>query len=142
MKTVQVKPAEVKRSWHVIDAKGKVLGQVCTQVAKLLIGKHKVTFTPHVDGGDYVIVLNAKDVVVTGGKAGGKMYYSHSGIPGGFKAISFEKQMEKDPRKVIVHGVYGMLPKNKMRNPRIARLKVYVNDEHPHKGQLQTKKSE
>lgn len=132
MKTYQEKPATVTRSWHIIDAKGKVLGRLCTEIATLLMGKQKVTFTPHVDSGDFVVVINAKDVVVTGQKASQKMYQSHSGIPGGFKEISFEKLMEKDPRKIIEHAVKGMLPKNKQQDPRMARLKIFVDATHPY----------
>jgi large subunit ribosomal protein L13 len=130
MTTYQQKPAEVKRNWHVIDAKGKVLGEISTKAATLLLGKHKPTYTPHVDGGDYVVVINAKEVAVTGKKSTDKMYYSHSGIPGGFKAISFDKLMEKDPRKIIVHAIKGMLPKNKLQDRRMTRLKVFVGSEH------------
>jgi large subunit ribosomal protein L13 len=130
MKTVQIKPAEVRREWHLIDAKGKILGQISTQIATFLSGKHKVSYTPHVDSGDFVVLINAKDVEVTGNKRADKMYYSHSLIPGGFKGASFEKVMEKDPRKIIEHAVAGMLPKNKMRDPRMARLKIFVDSEH------------
>ncbi len=136
MKTTQIKPADVRRGWHIIDAKGKVLGKVCTQAAQWLMGKHKVSFTPHVDSGDFVVVINAKEVEVTGTKAQKKMYYSHSMIPGGFKEISFEKLMEKDPRKIIAHGVKGMLSKNKMQDPRMARLKIFVDDKHPYEANL------
>jgi len=130
MKTVQIKPAEVKREWHVIDAKGKVLGQVSVEAAKFLMGKHKVTFTPHVDSGDYVIVINAKEVVVTGNKVNDKHYYSHSGIPGGFKDVTFSQLMEKSPAKVIEHAVKGMLPKNKQQARRMTRLKVFADANH------------
>ncbi len=139
MTTKQAKPAEVRRNWHLIDAQGKVLGQVCTKAAKWLMGKHKVSFTPHVDSGDFVVVINAKEILVTGTKAQKKMYYTHSGIPGGFKETTFEKQMEKDSRKVITHGVKGMLPKNKMQDPRLARLKVYADATHPYETQLEVK---
>jgi large subunit ribosomal protein L13 len=130
MKTYQAKPAEVKRAWHIFDAKGQVLGAMSVEVARLLMGKHKVTFTPHVDSGDYVVVINAKDVVVTGNKAEDKTYYSHSGIPGGFKEVTFAEQMEKDPRKVIEHAVKGMMPKNKQQARRMTRLKVFTGSEH------------
>ncbi len=139
MKTTQIKPSEVKRAWHVIDAKGKVLGEVCTKAAVFLMGKHKVSFTPHVDSGDFVVVINAANVELTGNKAAKKMYYSHSMIPGGFKEISFEKLMEKDPTKVIEHGVKGMLPKNKMQDPRMARLKIFVGNEHPYTKEVEAK---
>ncbi len=130
MKTIQAKPAEVKRAWHLVDAKGKILGKVAVDVAQKLIGKHKVTFTPHVDSGDYVVVINAKDVAVTGKKISDKMYYSHSGIPGGFKELTLAQKMAKDPTDVIVHAVKGMIPKNKQQDRRLARLKVFAGSEH------------
>lgn len=130
MKTYQAKPAEVKREWHMVDAKGKVLGDISVQIARKLMGKQKVTFTPHVDSGDYVVVINAKEVVVTGKKVSDKKYYSHSGIPKGFKEVSYAQQMEKDPRKIIEHAVKGMLPKNKQQARRMTRLKVFVGDSH------------
>ncbi|PWU23677.1 50S ribosomal protein L13 [Candidatus Cerribacteria bacterium 'Amazon FNV 2010 28 9'] len=130
MKTYQAKPAEVRRTWHLIDAEGKVLGDLSVEIARKLMGKHKVTYTPHVDSGDFVVVINATKVVLTGKKATTKMYYSHSGIPGGFKALSFEQVMAKDPRRVIEHAVKGMIPKNKQQDRRMARLKVFVGNEH------------
>lgn len=136
MKTMQIKPAEVKRTWHLVDAKGKILGKVCVEVATFLMGKHKVSFTPHVDSGDFVVVINAKDVVVTGNKAKDKKYFSHSMYPDGFKEIAFEKQMDKDPKKIIEHGVKGMISKNKMRDPRMARLKIYEDANHPYTAQV------
>lgn len=139
MTTKQIKPAEIKREWHIIDAKGKILGQVGTEAAIYLMGKHKVSYTPHVDSGDFVVVINAKDVEVTGNKRADKMYYSHSMIPGGFKSISFDKVMEKDPTLVIVHAVKGMLSKNKMRDPRMARLKVFAGSEHMYKDKFSVK---
>lgn len=130
MKTIQAKPAEVKRAWHLVDAKGKILGKVAVDVAGKLIGKHKVSFTPHVDSGDYVVVINAKDVAVTGKKATDKMYYSHSGIPGGFAELTFAQVVAKDPGYVITHAVKGMIPKNKQQARRMARLKVFAGSEH------------
>ncbi len=130
MKTYQAKPAEVKRAWHLVNAKGKVLGALCVRIAHALMGKGKVTYTPHVDSGDYVVVINAKDVVVTGNKYNKKMYYSHSGIPMGFKALSYAQVVEKDPTRVIVHAVKGMLPKNKQQDRRMTRLKVFAGDTH------------
>lgn len=130
MMTYQAKPKEVKREWHLIDAKGKVLGAISTDIATFLMGKHKTTFTPHVDSGDFVVVINAALVEVTGNKKLKKTYVSHSGIPGGFKEITFEKLMEKDPRKIIEHAVKGMLPKNKFQDPRMNRLKIFVGSEH------------
>ncbi len=130
MKTYQAKPAEVKRAWHIVDVKGKVLGAMSVQIARKLMGKQKVTFTPHVDSGDFVVVINAKDVAVTGKKVTDKIYYSHSGVPGGFKEVTFAQQMEKDPRKIIEHAVKGMLPKNKQQARRMARLKVFTGSTH------------
>lgn len=130
MKTYQSKPAEVKRNWHLIDAKGVVLGKLAVEAATKLMGKNKVSYTPHVDGGDFVVVINAKDVAVTGNKINDKMYYSHSGIPGGFKELTFAQVMAKNPADVIVHAVKGMLPKNKQQDRRMARLKVFAGSEH------------
>lgn len=130
MKTYMAKPAEIKRTWHLVDAKGRVLGQVAGEAAKYLIGKHKPTYTPHMDSGDYVVVINAAEVVVTRNKANTKVYYSHSGIPGGFKEETFVVAMQKHPERVIEHAVKGMLPKNKLQSPRMNRLKVFVTAEH------------
>lgn len=138
-KTYMQKPAEVKREWHVIDAKGKVLGQVATEISTILIGKNKPTFTPHVDGGDYVVIINAKEVVVTGNKAAKKMYYRHSSLPGGVWQSNFAELIEKKPSDVIERAVYNMLPKNKLRADRMARLKVYPGTEHKHHSQLGSK---
>lgn len=130
MKSYQAKPAEVVRAWHIVDAKGQVLGDIAVRIAHKLMGKHKVTFTPHVDSGDNVVIINAKDVVVTGKKTSDKMYYTHSGIPGGFKELSFDQMMKKDPRLVIMHAVKGMLPKNRQQSRRMARMKVFAGPEH------------
>lgn len=125
-KTYIQKPAEVKRMKHVIDAQGKILGQVATEAAVKLIGKHKITFTPHVDGGDFVVVINAKDLVVTGAKPLDKFYYRHSGFPGGLHTKSLGELMSKYPDKVIRKAVFSMLPDNKLKRLRINRLKVYA----------------
>lgn len=135
MKAYVQKPAEVERKWHIVDAKGKTLGRLSTQIASLLRGKGKVTFTPHVDGGDYVIVINAKDVRVSGKKEKQKIYRHHTGYIGHLKEISFEKLIEKDPAEVIRHAVVGMLPKNKTRDKVMKRLKVYAGDQHAHQAQ-------
>lgn len=135
-KTFSQKPAQVVRSWHLVDAKGRVLGQVASEIALLLIGKQKPTFTPHVDSGDFVVVVNAADVVVTGSKEQTKMYYRHSGIPGGFKSESVSQVRQRSPELLISRAVSGMLPKNKHRQPRLVRLKVYAQDQHPHQSQL------
>lgn len=135
-KTFIKKPAEVTREWHLVDAKGRVLGQVAVEIAKKLLGKHKVDYTPHVDAGDFVVVINAAQVEVTGRKATDKMYYRHSGYPGGLKSQNFSELLEKFPDRVIKLAVTNMLPKNKLRDPRMKRLKVYAGAEHTHESQL------
>ncbi|MBW7955607.1 50S ribosomal protein L13 [Patescibacteria group bacterium] len=139
MKTYVQKPAEVKRQWHLVDVKGRVLGQVATEISQLLMGKNKPTFTPNVDGGDYVVVVNAKLVEVTGNKPARKMYYQHSHLPGGISEATFVEMIEKKPGEVIERAVYNMLPKNKLRAERMARLKVYADTEHKHHSQLGNK---
>ena len=124
IKTYLQKPAEVIRAKHTLDAKGVILGQLDTQIATKLIGKDKPTYTPSVDGGDYVTVINAKEVVVTGDKKLSKLYYHHSQFPGGMKTRTFGETLAKDPAKVIARAVYNMIPKNKLRNGRMKRLKV------------------
>lgn len=138
-RTFSQKTAEVKRNWHIVDVEGQVLGRVAPKIAKFLMGKHKPTYTANIDGGDYVVVINTTKVVVTGRKATNKMYYSHSGIPGGFKEQSFAEVMEKDPAKIITHAVHGMLPKNKMLDPRMNRLKVFPGSEHSYQDKFKTK---
>lgn len=135
-KSFMQRTEDVVRKWHLVDAKGKVLGQVATEVASKLIGKNKVTFTPHTDGGDYVVVINASEVVVTGNKAMTKMYSRHSGFPGGYRENSFAEVIVKKPDLVIEHAVNNMLPNNKLRDRRLARLKVYGGAEHPHAAQI------
>jgi large subunit ribosomal protein L13 len=135
MKTYWPKKDDIKRNWYVIDAKGKVLGRLATKIAELLIGKGKATFTPAVDGGDFVIVVNAKDIVLTGKKWKQKTYYWHTGYPGGFRSTTAEKLREEKPAEILWQAVYGMLPKNKLRDHRINRLKIYVTDGHPHVAQ-------
>jgi large subunit ribosomal protein L13 len=130
------KTAEIKREWHLVDVSGKILGQVATEIAKKLIGKDKPTFTPHMDGGDYVVVLNASQVQVTGNKAEAKIYYSYSGYPGGLSERTFAELLEKNPERIIERAVYNMLPKNKLRSGRMTRLKVYPGAEHTHQSQL------
>lgn len=139
MKTYMQKPADVKRQWHLLDAKGQVLGQVATQAAKLLIGKDKATFTPHVDGGDYVVVINAVEVAVTGKKEQDKMYYRHSGYPGGLKETNLANLRQKSPERIIEIAVKGMLPKNKLQKPRLNRLKVFADNDHPYQDKLVAK---
>ena len=139
IKTYQQKQAEVKRNWHLIDAKGQILGRIAQRIAQILIGKHKPTFTPHIDGGDYVVVINASEIKVTGKKLSDKIYYRHSGYPGGLKSESLQKLLERRPSAVIERAVYGMLPKNKHRNIRIKRLKVYAGNQHPHQANIASK---
>ena len=131
--TKPVKAKEIKRNWHLIDVKGKVLGRVASEAVKLLQGKHKWNYSTHLDSGDYVVVINAKDVVVTGKKARTKLYTSYSGYPGGLKSIRFEDLLKKNPNKVFQHAVSGMLPKNKLRDRRLARLYIFSDENHLYK---------
>lgn len=135
MLTKTTKKSEIKRSWYLIDAKGKTLGRLATKIARLLMGKDKPYFARYLDCGDWAVVVNASEVKVTGKKASQKLYYRHSGYPGGFREITFEKQMERDPTKVIRHAVSGMLPKNKLRKRMLARLRIFAGEEHSHKSQ-------
>lgn len=135
MKTFSAKPETVKRDWFVVDATGKTLGRLATEIARRLRGKHKPEFTPHVDTGDYVVVVNAAKVRVTGNKSSDKIYYHHSGYPGGLKAISFEKLLAKAPERVIERAVKGMLPKNSLGRAMFRKLKVYAGVEHKHAAQ-------
>src|SRR5690606_6969710 len=130
MKTYSAKPTDVTRQWYVVDASEAPLGRLATQIAQLLTGKGKPMFTSHVDCGDYVVVINAANLVVTGNKTAAKNYYRHSGYPGGLTETTLQKQMEKDPTDVIIHAVRGMLPVNKLRDARLARLKVYADSQH------------
>ncbi|EHL29940.1 50S ribosomal protein L13 [Legionella drancourtii] len=135
MKTFSAKSHEVKRDWFVVDASDKVLGRLATEIARRLRGKHKAEFTPHVDTGDYIIVTNAEKVTVTGRKFKDKMYYRHTGHPGGIKSDSFEKLQARNPAKIIELAVKGMLPKNPLGREMYRKLKVYVGSEHPHTAQ-------
>jgi large subunit ribosomal protein L13 len=135
MKTFSIKPADVTRKWYVLDASEIPLGRLATAAASLLLGKGKTTVTPHVDGGDYVIVINSAQLVVTGKKQTDKKYHRHSGFPGGLYTRTLSEQMERDPNKVIFNAVRGMLPVNKLRDGRLARLKIYVDDQHNHAAQ-------
>lgn len=126
------KNEEIKRNWHLYDLKDKILGRVTSEIAQLLIGKNKPTYTPHIDNGDYVVAINAKDIRVTGKKKDQKMYYRHSGYPGGFRSETFREAMEKNPAGIIEKSVKGMLPKNKLQDKRLRRLKVYDGNDHPH----------
>ncbi|MDI9818432.1 MULTISPECIES: 50S ribosomal protein L13 [unclassified Legionella] len=135
MKTFSAKAHEVKRDWYVIDASDKVLGRLATEIARRLRGKHKAEYTPHVDTGDYIIVTNAEKVTVTGRKFKEKMYYHHSGFPGGIKETSFDKLQKKNPIRIIELAVKGMLPKNPLGREMYRKLKVYAGNEHPHTAQ-------
>jgi len=133
-------PKKIERQWHLIDAKDKVLGRLAVQVATLLSGKHKPIYTPNIDVGDYVVVINVQDIKVTGKKLEQKKYWRYTGYPGGIRARTLKEQNAQDPDKVIVHAVRGMLPRNRLREGRLKRLKVFVGAEHPYKKQLTSKK--
>lgn len=135
MKTFSQKPADVQRKWYVLDAKETTLGRVSTQAASLLLGKGKATVTPHTDGGDFVVIINAAKVKLTGQKELKKDYYRHSGFPGGIYKRTLAEQQAKDPESIIYKAVRGMLPDNKLRPGRLARLKIYVDEEHNHAAQ-------
>lgn len=135
MKTFTAKPETVKRDWYVIDAAGLTLGRLATEIATRLRGKHKPEYTPHVDTGDYIVVINCEQVRVTGAKTSDKMYYSHSGFPGGIKEISFEKLIQRAPERVIETAVKGMLPKGPLGRDMYRKLKVYKGASHPHTAQ-------
>ena len=135
MKTYSPKASEIRREWHVIDASDRVLGRLATEVARLLMGKHKPMFSRNLDVGDYVVVINAEKVRVTGNKAKQKVYYKHSGYPGGLKSITFEKLMQTKPTRVIEYAVKGMLPHTRLGASMMKKLKVHVGDSHPHLSQ-------
>ena len=139
MKTYSTKAEDIKRQWYLIDAQRQILGRLSTKIAKLLLGKNKPYFTGHLDCGDWVVVINAGKVRVTGKKRKQKIYYRHSGYPGGLKALTFEQMMQKDPRKVVNHAVSGMLPKNKLKKQRMKRLRVFIGKEHPYEKKLEKK---
>ena len=133
--TLSAKPAEVRHDWFVIDANGKTLGRMATEIARRLRGKHKASYTPHVDTGDYIVVINAEKLHVSGNKMKDKLYYHHTGFVGGIKSISLEKQLEKAPERVIQTAVKGMLPKNPLGRAMFSKLKVYAGEAHPHTAQ-------
>lgn len=135
MKTYYAKPGEVNREWLLVDAEGKTLGRLATQIAMILRGKHKPQYTPHVDVGDFVVVINADKVQLTGNKAATKVYHKHSGFPGGLKETSYQVAMEKHPERVIEHAVKGMMPKGTLGRQQGMKLKVYAGPEHPHAAQ-------
>ena len=135
MKTISMRAQDVQRSWYVVDAEDKTLGRLATEVAHRLRGKHKAEYTPHVDTGDYIVVINADKVRVTGRKTTDKMYYRHSGYPGGIKSVSFEKLRDTHPDRIIEIAVKGMLPRNPLGRAMLRKLKVYAGPEHPHAAQ-------
>jgi large subunit ribosomal protein L13 len=142
MKTYSPKAKDIEREWWVIDAADKTLGRIATQVANLLMGKHKPIYAPHIDTGDYVVVINAAKVKVTGQKAEQKIYYRYSGYPGGLKSPSFKELFSKDPSRVMEIAVKGMLPNNRLGRAMFKKLKVYSGNEHPHQAQISFRRPE
>lgn len=140
MKTYSPSATEIKREWQVVDASGQILGRLASQVAKLLMGKHKSIYTPHLDTGDYVMVLNAAKVELSGKKANQKIYYRHSGYPGGLKEITFRELFSKDPTRVVEAAVKGMLPKSRLGRAMFKKLRVYAGSEHPHHAQVASRR--
>ncbi|MGI9251463.1 MAG: 50S ribosomal protein L13 [Pseudohongiellaceae bacterium] len=138
MKTYSAKPREVEQKWLLIDAEGQILGRMASAIATRLRGKHKAEYTPHTDTGDYVIVINAEKVVVTGRKATDKLYHSHSGYPGALKSVPFEQMLSKSPEKIVKLAVKGMLPRTPLGRAMFKKLKVYAGNEHPHSAQQPT----
>lgn len=136
MKTYSLKAKEVERRWHVVDAEGRLLGRLASEVAQLLRGKHRPTFTPHMDNGDFVIIVNAAKIKVTGDKLRQKIYYRHSGYPGGLKETSLARMLETRPERVLQAAVKGMLPHNRLSRRILRHLKVYGGPEHPHEAQV------
>jgi large subunit ribosomal protein L13 len=135
VRTFTAKTAEIEREWYVVDAEGQTLGRLASKIAPIIKGKHKPIYTPHLDCGDYVIIINAAKVRVTGQKMEKKLYYHHSGYPGGIKSISLRNQLATYPERVLQSAVKGMLPKNKLGRRMIKKLKVYAGDSHPHEAQ-------
>jgi large subunit ribosomal protein L13 len=134
-KSFMAKPEEIERKWYLVDASGRTLGRLATRIAMVLMGKHKSTYTPHVDTGDYVVVVNADKVVLTGKKLDQKKYYRHSGYPGGLKVVTARQLLQKHPEKLIYLAVKRMLPKNALGRKMLKKLKVYAGPEHPHQAQ-------
>jgi large subunit ribosomal protein L13 len=135
MKTYTAKPGEIERHWYVVDAEAKTLGRLATQIADVLRGKDKPAYTPHIDTGDFVIVVNAEKVRVTGQKLDQKIYYRHSGYPGGLRSRTLREQLERRPEEVLRKAVKGMLPKNKLASAQLRKLKIYAGPDHPHAAQ-------
>ncbi len=135
MKTWNAKPGEVDRRWHLVDAEGQTLGRLATRIATTLRGKDKPAYTPHVDTGDFVVVVNAEKIAVTGKKLDEKLYYRHSGYPGGLRSRSLREQLERQPTEVLRKAVKGMLPRNRLSRQQLTKLKIYAGPEHPHAAQ-------
>ena len=135
MRTYIPKSEEIERKWRLVDAEGKVVGRLATEIADILRGKNKPCFTPHLDTGDFVVVVNAEKIRFTGNKLADKVYYHHTGHPGGIRGITAEKLLEKEPEKLIAEAVKGMLPKNKLRKHFMGKLKIYAGSAHPHEAQ-------
>jgi len=138
MKTYNPKPGEIERDWLIVDAEGKTLGRLATQIAERLRGKHKPQFAPHVDTGDFVVVVNAEKIAVTGKKLKQKIYYKHSGYPGGLRERTLEEQLNRQPTEVLRKAVKGMLPRNRLGRQQLTKLKIYAGPEHPHDAQAPT----
>ena len=137
-KTWNAKPGEVERRWYLVDAEGKTLGRLATQIADTLRGKHKAEYTPHIDTGDFVVVVNAEKIAVTGNKLDDKMYHRHSGYPGGLRSRPLRDQLERRPTEVLRKAVKGMLPRNRLARQQLTKLKIYAGAEHPHEAQAPT----
>jgi large subunit ribosomal protein L13 len=135
MKTYSQKASEIQRDWYIVDATDQTLGRLATQIATLLRGKHKPTYSPNLDGGDFVVVVNAEKVRLTGRKPDQKMYYRHSGYPGGFKAIPYQRMLAKHPDRILRFAVKGMLPKTRLARRQLLKLKIYAGPKHPHAAQ-------
>ncbi len=135
IKTYSPTPKDIQHEWFVVDAKDKTLGRLATEVARILRGKHKPIYAPHMDTGDYVIIINCEKIRVTGDKLDSKMYYRHSGYPGGLKSVTLRQQLDRYPERVLHAAVRGMLPKNKLGRRMIKKLKIYAGDKHPHQAQ-------
>ncbi len=142
MKTYSTKAADIQRQWHVLDASGQTLGKLATRAATLLLGKHKPIFSPNLDTGDFVVIINAEKVSFSGNKEEKKIYYRHSGYPGGLKKVTLAEREKTDPARVIETAVRGMLPTNRLRAVRMKKLKVYVGEAHPHLAQTGAKKGD
>ena len=139
MKSYVAKPSDIEKTWYVIDAEGQTLGRLATEAATLLRGKHKPTFTPHIDTGDYVIIINAEKIEVTGKKRKDKIYRHYTGFPGGVREVSFERLLEKKPEEIVRHAVKGMMPNGRLGRQMYKKLKVFKGPEHPHQAQKPVK---